>query len=326
MESSTPNHEKEMSLVNRIMFGGSTFDTINRSQIDISSITKPASQVGKQTSTGGAVTNELLSRTLYFRKTNILFIILFVSILCAVTVMNIPDIINIIFKIDDPDSNFEEEDHVLKDRWNKIIKYTFSFILVVIMFHIIILLLVMFFFVVSATINNNDPNISSFLIAKKHFTEAFWEYTDPITGNDAGLISYYMLLFLVLIGMFIFYILYTQLVKGYFSNIYYEHIYNENNPDATDLQQPQKYIYRYAVYILVMMLFVLFLLNYDKLMDNKVLFIYNTIFLIIYVILCISIMRFNMQRNYMKFMAYILLLLLVCLSYKLPLTQIAKYS
>jgi hypothetical protein len=160
--------------------------------------------------------------------------------------------------------------------------------------------------------------------AKEKIKTMFWEYTDD-SGKETGLIAYYMLLFLVLIVMFLFYMVYTKLVKSYFSSIYFEKVYNDKNPDVEDLTQPQKYLYQYATYILVMMLFVLLLLNYDKMVQYKVVFVYNIVFVMLYVLLTINLLRLHLQKYRLRFVMFFVLFLLVCLLYKFPLKMIAKY-
>ncbi len=240
---------------------------------------------------GGGDPRQFLADSLYFRKLNNLFIILFLSILLAVFIGGL--FVNILFPDEStPDAEFElaENDMDYKMRWKRIIRLIMIFILLIILSHVIIYMVVLFFYAIKFTIKNDDPNVSTFKMAFARLKEIIWKYMDD-SGTEVSLIGYYVLLFVVLFGMFIFFIIYTQLSKGYFTNILYETVYNPKK-EVKDRKQPQKLLFQYAVYILVMMLFVLLLLNYTKLLDKKIILIYNIIFVIIYVILTINIFGF----------------------------------
>ncbi len=261
---------------------------------------------------GGGDPRQFLADSMYFRKLNNLFIILFLSILLAVFIGGL--FVNILFPDEStPDAEFElaENDLDYKMRWKRIIRLIMIFILLIILSHVIIYMVVLFFYAIKFSIKNDDPNVSTFKMAFARLKEIIWKYIDD-SGAEVSLIGYYVLLFVVLFGMFIFFIIYTQLSKGYFTNILYETVYNPKK-EVKDRKQPQKLLFQYAVYILVMMLFVLLLLNYTKLLDKKIIFIYNIIFVIIYVIFTINILRFLLQRNLFKFFIFLILLIFLAL-------------
>jgi len=264
-----------------------------------------------------------VAESMYFQKINILFVVLFFSILLAVTFINFPDIMKLFIHDDDPDSNFDDITIPYMQRWKKIIRITISLIVLIIVFHLIIFMLI----VLSIALYNYSKNENfslSFKIALLKLKEMAWEYTDS-DGYMEGLISYWLLLFVVLIIMFLFYMLYTLIVKGYFTNIYFEKILNIYNPDVKDRTQPQKYSYQYSVYILSMMIFVLLLLNYTKLSNKKIIFMYNVFFILIYIVLTINILRLKLQRRKKDFIIYLGLFTFIFLIYKYPLYAIAKY-
>lgn len=273
----------------------------------------------------GGTDEQILLRTVYFQKVILLFIILFFSVILAILCTKSTSIIGLIFKEDDEDTNFDQDEIDFKSRWKKIIKLTFIFILFIILMHIAIFIIVFLAILIKISIITDDPDASYLNLAIEDFLQIFWEYTDPTTGQTVRLFSYYALLFGLLIMMTIFYMIYTLLVKGYFNNIYYEKVYNPKNPDADDISQTQKYIYRYGLYIVVMLLFIILLLNYEEFIDDKVIYIYNILFLIIYLILSVSIIRYNMQKSNLKFFIYLMLLLLTYISYPFILEQIAKF-
>jgi hypothetical protein len=273
--------------------------------------------------TGGAVTpsapdpvsinpDALVQKATYFKKINSLFAIFFICTLVALIIMKIPDIARIIFKEDDPDSNFEEEDGDLKKRWRRIMIYTFSFIVMILLVHVLVFIVLLF--VLMAKEGDVKKGVEA-------FTNFVWEYKDG--GKTVGLLAYYVLMFIVLIGVYLFYLIYTILVKSYFRNIYYEPV-DRKDPESEDLLQPQKYLYRYAVFVVLMMLFVLLLLNYSKLSDFKIIFIYNIVIILLYIILTTNIIRFNMQGNIIKFLVYILIFIIMVIIYQYPLQVIAK--
>lgn len=332
------NNIQETPLLYRILFGGNDNNNIPIAPIthiepiinnikEIANITNieniPIIYNGhNQILKGG--NKDLVLESIYFQKINNLFMILFLSILIAIFIVKISDIINAIFKEDDPDSNFETDELIYKQRWKNIIKYTVIFITLIILVHVLIISIILLLFTILFSIKNKDQAISGFSIAKKKVIEMFWEYKDS-KNNRLNLISYYILLSIVLIGMFLVFIIYTLLVKGYFTNIYYEKIYNESNDETEDKSQPQKYIYQYAIYLLIMMLFMLLLLNYTKLYDKKILFIYNIIIIIIYIILTLNIIRYQMTSNNKKFIIFLFLFIIIFIGYKYPLKLIAKY-
>ena len=172
-------------------------------------------------------------------------------------------------------------------------------------------------------ISGNKSGISDFKLALKNLKEMIWEYTDKDDKN-VNLLSYYLLLFFVLIVMFLFYMIYTKLVKGYFNNLFYESVFNDNNLDVQDKPQPLKYLYQYGILIILMMLFVLLLLNYTKLSKFKLLFIYNIIFIAIYVLVTLAILRYQLQQNTPKLILFIILLIILFIGYKILLVIISK--
>ena len=189
--------------------------------------------------------------------------------------------------------------------------------------HFLIFLIILLIKYFKIMISENKSGISDFKLALKNLKEMIWEYKDKDDKN-VNLISYYLLLFFVLIVMFLFYMIYTKLVKGYFNNLFYESVFNENKPDIEDKPQALKYLYQYGVLIILMMLFVLLLLNYTKLSKFKILFIYNIIFIAIYVLVTLAILRYQLQKNVKKLILFIILLILLFIGYKILLVIISK--
>ncbi len=327
--------EHEKPLVMRILFGGNdkptTTPTVPAPTVPTPTVPTPTVekiQVGGKKKIsfkfGGGDPKQVLSDALYFRKLNKLFIILFLSIILSVYMAGI--FINMIFKdSSEPDSEFELEEIDYKARWKRIITLVIIFIVLIIISHFLIYCIIVLFYSIKYGLTNDDPNANVFKMALEKLKSIIWIYTDD-AGNEVGLIGYYMLLFLVLIFMFVFFMIYTLLVKGYLKNVLYEKVYNPKKPDVEDRRQPQKFLIQYAVYILVMMLFVLLLLNYSKLLDKKIIFIYNIIFVIFYIIFTINILRYLLQRSIIKFSIFIGILLLFALFlYDFILKNMAKF-
>jgi hypothetical protein len=315
------NNDREI-LLHKILFGGDQLQSA-----PIIPISQIINQKGEKKNLinigmwGGADNSTILSDSIYFQKINTLFVILFFCIIIAFPLVKM--FLKIIFPEDESDSNFEEGDADQKIRWNKIIRLTFLFILLIIILHFIVFLLIFSLFYMKAILSD-DPNIEPFKVAIEKLKLMIWEYEDD-HQKIVGLIPYYMLLFFVLIIMFLFYIIYTKLVKSYFSNIFYEDVYNPNNPEIEDKPLAIKYLYQYAVFIILMMLFGLLLLNYTKLADKKVLFVYNILYIAIYLLITINILRLQLNGQMSKFILFIILFIFLSVTYKYPLKWIAKY-
>lgn len=324
--------EHERPLFMRVMFGGDNSTSppkvsntpINDTAMSTSSdVPMIPLMIGGKTKKGGNTsdsTDIILSESLYFRKINTLFIILFISIVITIGVVNM--FVGMIFN--DDDTNFENQESDYQIRWKRVMKLTVLFITLIILCHFIIILLILLYFVIKIGVTNEDPNAQIFSIAWAKVKEMVWEYKDDM-NNDVGLIGYYMLLFTVLVLLFIFFIIYTLLAKGYINELMYESIYDESNPDAEDRTQPDKFIFQYGVYIVVMMLFVLLLLNYDKLRDKKIIFIYNVVFVLAYVVLTLNILRCQLNKRFSKFILYTVLFLTLFFLYPQILKTMAKF-
>lgn len=314
------------SLLHNILFGGNQMPQVSTENIiPIETITKIILQNGGKKNSilakGGTEINTIVSDSIYFQKINTLFVILFFCIIIALPLMKI--FLNNVFPEDDSDSNFAEGNTDPNIRWKKIIKLTFLFILFIIILHFIIFLIIFAFFYMKAILSD-ETDIEPFKIAIDKLKLMAWEYEDD-QQKIIGLIPYYMLLFFVLIIMFLFYLVYTKLVKGYFNNIFYENVYNPKNPEAEDKPQPIKYLYQYAVFIVLMMLFVLLLLNYTKLVDKKFLFVYNILYVALYILITINILKLQLNGQITKFIIFIVLFIFLFVIYKYPLKWIAKY-
>jgi len=264
---------------------------------------------------------DMLIESAYFQKINTLFVILFISILLTILIMK--PLVGTIFREGEPDSNFEDPNVEPSKRWKKIIKFTFIFILFIIGMHFVIFLILLIVFYLKIVLSDEKTDLSEFALAKKKLKEMIWEYKDQ-NDKSVSLTSYYFLLFFVLIVMFIFYMIYTKLVKGYFNNMFYESVYNPNNPDIEDIPQPLKYLYQYSAFIILMMLFVLLLLNYSKLSGLKILFIYNIFFVVMYALITLSILRYRLQNDMGKFIVFLILFVLLFIGYKIILLMIFK--
>jgi hypothetical protein len=330
MENQTMESERDRPLIHRVLFGGNNTeptkivqsDTIQTQEIVNTPLATKVLEGGAKKLGGSG--SDMVAKSIYFRKINTLFVVLVIAILFALMLMKMKWLMHLFFKEEDPDNNFEEEEPDLKKRWKRIMRYTIIFILMIIISHVLIVLILFLIMLLFKYFRNDFHFQPAKEFAAEKIKEMFWEYKDD-TGADAGLISYYMLLFLALIVMFVFYMIYTLLVKSYFSNIYFEKIYNEKNPEIEDLQQPQKYLYQYSIYILIMMLFVLLLLNYDKLRQHKVVFVYNIVFVMVYVIVTLNLLRLHLTKQRWKFILFFLVFILLFTLYKLPLKALAKY-
>jgi hypothetical protein len=270
----------------------------------------------------GGNNTDLIIESIYFQKINTLFIILFISILLAILIMKI--VLKTIINEDNPDNNFEDPNVNFSDRWKIIIKITFIFILIIIFMHVLIFIFLLIVFYLKVIITDEKSgSLGEFAIAQKKLIEMIWEYKDK-DDKTVNLISYYFLLFFILIVMFLFYMIYTKIVKEYFNNIFYESVFNPDLSDIEDKPQPIKYLYQYAAFIILMMLFVLLLLNYSKLSGLKILFIYNIIYVILYILITLLLLKFMLQNNTQKFITFLILFMLLFIGYKIILSMISK--
>jgi len=294
-------------------------------QDDSGSAERPGENEGEgMDANEGSPPHPMIAKSIYFKKINTLFIVFFISLLLAIITIKRSEYLNAAFKTTTPDLDAEDD---YKTKWRHLLTYTILFIVLIILYHIVIVISLFVFLVIVRYIWYHIFGIKkSYQVVpntKRFIRETFWEYRDD-QGMQHGLIGYYALALCAVLGMYVFYLLYTYLAKGYFQNMYYQVLYNPQK-DVEDEPQPVKYIYQYATFTLLMMLFVLLLLNFDKLSDNRVLFIYNIMFTFVYVILTINILRTHMIQAWKPFWMLSIILFFVFKFYQAPLRAIAKY-
>lgn len=259
----------------------------------------------------------LVAKSELFYKINHLFLILFISVLIAIHFIKSTTFTKFAFGTETPD--FDGEDYTR--RWKQILKYTITFILLIILIHVLIAIFMLFGIIIYAWfyyhLLEHNPKLPIWNFGKKHVTEIFWEYTDS-ENRKQGLIMYYVLMFLAIIIMYVFYLVYTHIVKGYLKNMYYP----LNNDED---KHQHKYIYQYALYIIIMMLLVLFLMNYEKLHKYPILFGYNILYIVIYILLTVIIIKYQMTKKTGIFIGLMIVLIFLSLVYKIPLIAMAKY-
>ena len=310
----------------RMLFGEDFFEPSQR----------VPSQGGGELSQGvpslvGGGKKQLNSLSIYFQKFNVLFLVLVISIFFALLIMRTKPIINHFFPDgesgdkDSTDSNFEASTkEFLNKRRQKIYRMTFLFIaFIIIMYSAIVVFLLFGFFVFKFFTNDLEAG-PAWEYGLSRIAYIFWKYKTD--NDDTSLVSFYMLAFVVLIVLYLFYLLYNVFAKSYFENIMYETRYNKNDPEIEDLRQPQKYLYQYASYIVLMFLFGFLLISYDVARDIKVLFLINIVYICLYTIFVIMLFRFHMQRYRLLFFGFLIFFMVLFMSYKYVIEILSEYA
>jgi hypothetical protein len=266
----------------------------------------------------------MVAKSTYFAKVNTLFVVFFISMLLSLWAIQKPIFINFAFGSPTPDiDDFDD----YRTKWKHVLKFTITFIVLLIVFQFLIAFGLYLMFAVNAFIYyhviGKDTHYPVWPNAKNYIKTMFWEYVDDDNMQE-GLINYYVLMFVAIICMYLFFLIYSYLAKGYFQNMYYQILYNKDK-QVDDIQQPVKYIYQYALYILLMMLFVLILLTYERFGNNFLMVTYNLLYILIYIILTVNIVRSQMTKASWRFLVWFGLFLLSYKFYKAPLRAMAKY-
>ena len=197
-----------------------------------------------------------------FRKIGFILLIFVITLTLACVLMLSPFIYNAFFNPEtEPDANFDSADASHKSRYKKIALYLFVFTLVIIASFIIVM----------GTLYMLMPLFDSTL-----------EITLLMDGTQ-DLMPIYLSLLAVIIITYIIYIIYFAFVKDYFTNLTYP-TYLPEDSEKTEFSQPQKFTIFYAIMLLYIIVFVVFVMNYLEYDSPKVFFAICVILLLMMIV------------------------------------------
>ena len=198
-----------------------------------------------------------------FRKIGFILLIFVATLTLACFVMLSPFVYNAFLNPEtEPDANFDSANASHKSRYKKIALYLFVFTLVIIATFIIVMgalyILMPLLF---------DSNLEAMLLM----------------DGTQDLMPIYLSLLAVIVITYIVYIIYFAFVKDYFTNLTYP-TYLPEDSEKTEFSQPQKFTIFYAIMLLYIIVFVVFVMSYLEYDSPKVFFAICVILLLMMVV------------------------------------------
>jgi hypothetical protein len=187
----------------------------------------------------------------------------------------------------DPDANFESADASHKSRYKKIALYLLVFTLVIIASFILVM------GVLYILIPLFNTNLDAMLLR----------------DGEQSLLSIYGSLLAVVVVTYIIYIIYFLFVKDYFTNLTYP-TYLPEDSEKTEFMQPQKFTIFYAVMLLYIFVFVVFVMNYLEYDSPKIFFAICVILLLMMIVVG-RMTKFILERNVVKSIIWSVMLYIV---------------
>jgi hypothetical protein len=223
-----------------------------------------------------------------FRKIGFILLIFVITLVLACVIMLSPFIYNAFFNPEtDPDANFESADASHKSRYKKIALYLLVFTLVIIASFILVMgalyILIPLF----------NTNLDAMLLR----------------DGEQSLLSIYGSLLAVVVVTYIIYIIYFLFVKDYFTNLTYP-TYLPEDSEKTEFMQPQKFTIFYAVMLLYIFVFVVFVMNYLEYDSPKIFFAICVILLLMMIVVG-RMTKFILERNVVKSIIWSVMLYIV---------------
>jgi hypothetical protein len=204
----------------------------------------------------------------YFQRWNIYLFIFIIAVFLAILSMNSQALAESIFKkprVKDLANDLGDQN----SRWIKMVRYTIVFITIVIAINVALIFGVYLFTEISSmAIDGATP-----------FKALFWKYKDPYGKVITIGKTYIFILIMVLLVTYVCFLGFSRWYPEFFDSLYYQ-----SNKD-TKQGQPQKYIFNYGLFLILMMIFFIILVNVKMLDNNKLYMFYNIIFLLSYIIL-----------------------------------------
>jgi hypothetical protein len=223
-----------------------------------------------------------------FRKIGFILLIFVITLILACTIMLSPFIYNAFFNPEtEPDANFESADASHKSRYKKIALYLLVFTLVIIASFILVMGALYILIPLSNT------TLDAVLL----------------TDGEQSLLSIYGSLLAVVVITYIIYIIYFAFVKDYFTNLTYPSYLPEDS-EKTEFSQPQKFTIFYAVMLLYIFVFVVFVMNYLEYDSPKIFFAVCVILLLMMIVVG-RMTKFILERNVVKSIIWAVVLYIV---------------
>lgn len=240
---------------------------------------------------GGEIKTSM--KSFFHVKAQSLFLMLFVIILVVLLLMKMINLPNTILKDD-----FDSDEIRYIQKWRRVLLLTLIFIVFIILFHLAVAGLFFLFFYLQAS---SDEGGKEFEIALQKLMEVFWMYTDK-DGQVKTMMAFYVTLFTVLLGMFIFFLLYTLFVKGYITNMYF----GKQKEDQDDQPRGLTHLYMYSIYMIGIMLFIGVLTASTMLSSYKDVALGSlSIFYMVWcLIFCTNILRYQMSAQWKKYIIH----------------------
>ncbi len=240
----------------------------------------------------------------YFQRWNIYLFIFILAVFFAMLSMKSNAIVKGVLGNNTNDMATDLGDS--NSRWIKIIRYTIVFISIIIAINIALILGVYIF-----------TQLSSLIIDQSTpFKELFWKYKDP-SGKMVNIgKTYIFILIMVLLVTYVCFLGFSRWYPEFFDSLYYQ-----TNNDKKE-GQPQKYIFNYGLFLILMMVFFIILINIRMLDNNKLYMFYNIIFLLSYLILIFVTLKEFKFGNPKKLAFVVILVFLMFFVYPVLLSLI----
>ena len=241
----------------------------------------------------------------YFQRWNIYFFIFFISIVLALLTLKSKRIERKLFKTTKPVTDMR------KQNTKHIMNYTIVFICLILAYHIVLYIFAAGYLFLGKHLLKIPHS------TKDLWKHVFWEYKDSFDTDITIGKNYLLILLVTLFVVFVFYIGFAKWFKGWYSSLYYEST-NKKKQDTA----PQSYAYFYAMFMIVMFLFMSVLLNTRLLSDNTIYMAYNIIFFIALLIMTFTILKELKNNNKKRMAFFVILVAMVFLAYPIVISLI----
>jgi hypothetical protein len=287
-------------LMHRILFGGDSTTTTTIVEGSSEDIITPVQTGGSEPS--------YKNNELFEIKIQRLFLILFISILFALMLMQIFNIQSIISKNEE---DYAEGVSYIK-KWRRVILATFLLIVVIIVLHALFFGLIFVGLYLQASMAHNG---NEFEIASQWFYDMIWN-----NGNDNTLLMYYVIVSLIILGMYVFFIFYTLITKGYIKNMTFAK--QRDDPEKTPLSKGMSHLYYYAMYMVAMLFFISILIFSFQIWNQPFTKIWTILYLITCIFFCINVLRYQMTKKWRKYLIHLIIFIIISVLYGLILPVI----
>ena len=243
-----------------------------------------------------------------FMKRAFMWLLVFmISLYIAAKITGSGIITNIMFREDNPSANFDTTDIVFKERFKLTMRYLLLYITILTI--VIVLILSFVCTLVALFVGARAKDMRSALEdISNAISNMFWTYTiDGSTYTMKTMISY---LAMSIFGMYIIFLIYFSLAKGYLTNMYYPDYVDTEKSTAPEHTQPTKFILNYSLLMMFILAFMLGNYMFHNI-SNKSEMAFNMFMLIIYVVLYTLLISFELCKNYvLMILAFVIMIVI----------------